>query len=470
MIGFCPNTEPSCRPDPVSTSPPSTSSVTTATHRSAPRVVVRSAHQDDGTEQRDHDPHDREEHGDRLPRPPPGHQVGDERRHRHRGHRHPREPQPRRHRSGHRTDHRATPPPQHRHDQCPQCVGHGQPQGDLRAHGAQRRRAGLEPDPVGEHRGGRAGGRRHRERTPGDLGVGCPDPGQRGRRQVLQLHQSRLPRRGRREQPTLVRRPTGHHGPGAHGRHTVPHAGHDDVRAGIHGPHLRDQRVEPLESGRALRPGLGERAPVDEDDRAAERRGQRGAVGRHDPTGLGAADGRTGPDGLHTRAGCRDPLGERARVGVVRTCCRGREVLVPARHAVGDDRQRLAARPGHVGGPTTGRHGEPPVDRARPAAHRPHRHRADRALGGKSTHRRQVATLDVGPRQPGRTHDDQPRRPRGIRRARTGHGRPGKQAQQAEHDCGQRRPAPHPCTSSCRAITTRAAVHARGATAAGRPS
>ena len=56
---------------------------------------------------------------------------------------------------------------------------------------------------------------------------------------------------------------------------------------------------------------------------------------------------------------------------------------------------------------------------------------------------------------------------RGIRRARTGHGRPG---EQTEHDCRQRRAAPHPCTSSCRAITTRAAVHASGATAAGRPS
>ena len=426
-------------------------------------------------QQRGHDHHSREEHHERRPHPPPGHQVGDEGRHGHDGHRHPGEPQPRRHRGGYRTRRRAPrtamPPPQHRHDERPQRVGHGQPQADLRAHGPKRRRTRLETHPVGQLGRCRAGGRRHRERAPGDLGVGRPDPGQRGRRQVLQLHQSRLPRRGGREQPTAVGRPTRHHGPGADRRHAVSDAGDDHVGAGIRGPHLRDQCVEPRESGRPLGPRLRQRPTVDEDDRAAERTRQGDAVGRHDPTGLGTTDRRPRPDRLHTGAGCRDTLGERARVGVVGAGGRGGEVLVPARHTVGDDRQRLAARAGHVRGPTTGRHGEPAVDRARPAAQGPHGHRPDGTLRGHGPHGRQLTTVDVRPRQPGRTHDDQARRLRGIRRARTGQGRPGEQCpEQGEHDCRRRRAAPHPCTSSCRAMTTRAAVHASGATAAGRPS
>ena len=171
-------------------------------------------------------------------------------------------------------------------------------------------------------------------------------------------------------------------------------------------------------------------------------------------------------------------------MGVVRAGSRGGEVLGPARHAPSTTGSGSRHGPGHVGGPTAGRHGEPAVDRARPAAHRPHGHRPERTLPRPGVERREVATVEVGPRQPRCAHDHQARGCRVAAAAPVATApaaialapprSPRAPRQHAEHagdgERRQHRPSPHPCTSSCRAMTTRAAVHASGATAAGRPS
>ena len=259
---------------------------------------------------------------------------------------------------------------------------------------------------------------------------------------------------------------------GRTGEHTVPHAGHDDVGAGIHGPHLRDQRVEPLEGGRALRPGLGQHAPVDEDDRAAERR-RAARRRRSSPTPLGsappiAAPGPTvsthAPDAVtpspsvpgwasyepaaaaarySSQRGTRSPTtGSGSRHGPATSAAR-RPADTVSQPSTAHDRLRTART---VIDPTAPSRGHGP--------HAPAGRHPRRRTTTAPAHRRRPAAAT--PRHPPRSH-----RPRAPRRA----GRAGRARLRASVA-----PAPHPCTSSCRAMTTRAAVHASGATAAGRPS
>ena len=180
-------------------------------------------------EQADHDGHPTEErHGRRL-HPPPRHQVDDERRHRRRRQGDTRPTNPRRH--GIRL--RAASPPQHGDDDRPQGVRHREPEGHLRAQGPQGGGAGLEPDPSGAPATPRSPYADDRQRPPGHRGIGRPDPGQRGGGEVLQLRDPGLPGRRRGEQPPAVRGPGRQDRPRPHGRGTVADAGHDDVRARV---------------------------------------------------------------------------------------------------------------------------------------------------------------------------------------------------------------------------------------------
>ena len=187
---------------------------------------------------------------------------------------------------------------------------------------------------------------------------------------------------------------------------------------------------------------------------------------------------------------------QRARMGVVRVL-RGRgQVLRPPGHRPVDDGQRLTTRPGPVGGAAARRQREPAVDRARPAAHGSHRERPDGTLLRDGPERLQVVAVEVRPREPGAADEHEPRllRRLGCRTDRQGPRGPrarcpdededdpdhGKHPE-PQHPTGCRahgirrgsaaagRPR-HASTSSCRAMTTRAAVHDTGATAAGRPS
>ena len=325
-----------------------------------------------------------------------------------------------------------------------------------------------------------------RQRPPGDRLRPDPDPRERGRREVLQLHGAGLSRRGRAQHAARERRPRRDDRSRSHRRGPVAHPGDDDIGTGVGPQHVRHDAVEALHGRVPCRAVLGQHPGVDDDHRAREGgRDVDGVVPCHRPEPGRPRDGRARPDRLDAGAGCRRGLPQRAGVRPVRVPSRRGEVLRPPGHRPVDDRQRLTARPRQVRGATTGRQGEPAVDRARPAAHRPHRERPDGTLvddappappgrhgrgptrRGPEPPRRRVAASRP-PRAPSRRHPSPtPRRsaPHGARHPGARH------PEQPQHETGDSdADRPHAPTSSCRAMTTRAAVHDTGATAAGRPS
>ena len=359
--------------------------------------------QRDRRHQRGHRHEDRDEHRGRGQHLPPGHQVRGKRRDGHGSHRDPADDQ----RPGQLSRRPATPPAP-RTQGRPEGEAHGQPGRHLRAHRSQGRSPCLEPDEVIDPLTGRRGSRDHGHGPPADRCVLDPDPLEGRGREVLELDGAGLPRRARGQQALAERRTARHDRPRSHAGVTVAEPGHDDVGPGCRPDDLGDERVEARHGIRPLGLGDRQRSPVDEHHGALDAGRHRVGVRRpHRSVRVGGTDRRTRPAALHARPGCRDRLGEQPRSGVVGIRSGSGQVVGPVRHDPTDRGQRLAARPGQVPRASPGREGEPAVDGAGAAAHRPHGQRPGGALLDERREGRQVVALEVGPGEPGRADDDE---------------------------------------------------------------
>ena len=222
------------------------------------------------------------------------------------------------------------------------------------------------------------------------------------------------------------------------------------------------------QSGRALRPGLGERAPVDEDDRAAERRGQRRCRRSSRPP-LGSAPPIAAP-GPTVSTHAPDAVTPSPSVP---GCASYEPAAAAARYSSQRGTRSATTGSGSRHGPATSAARRPADTVSQPStAH--DRLRTARTVIDPTAPSAAMARTAAGRhrRRPTTTARARRRRPAAATPSASAALAPatGAPATRPSTTAASVAPAPHPCTSSCRAMTTRAAVHASGATAAGRPS